>query len=62
MGARDHHSDKWEAGSRNGANPTKWWQWVLVYAGIVLGMLGTIPTAIEALKSSLPLDLLRSPC
>lgn len=36
---------------RASAHPTKWWQWILVYPAIVLGVIGAIPTAIEAVKS-----------
>ncbi len=30
---------------------TKWWQWVLVYPAIVISILGSIPTVLEAVKA-----------
>jgi hypothetical protein len=29
----------------------KWWQWLLVYPGLVLGLLGSIPTLVNAYES-----------
>jgi hypothetical protein len=49
MTMKSHQADKAEP--RNGAQPTKWWQWILVYPGIVLGLLGAVPTAKEVVKS-----------
>lgn len=32
-------------------SPQTWWQWVLVYPGLLLGLLGSMPTIVEASKS-----------
>ncbi|MBL8702037.1 MAG: hypothetical protein JNK67_26880 [Alphaproteobacteria bacterium] len=31
--------------------PQTWWQWVLVYPGLILGLLGSVPTVVEASRS-----------
>jgi hypothetical protein len=40
-----------EQGAKESANPRKWWQWLLVYPGLVIAVLGSVPTYIEAVKS-----------
>lgn len=33
------------------AHPNKWWQWVLVYPGIMVALLGSVPTIYQAYTS-----------
>jgi hypothetical protein len=42
-----------DGGSHESARPTKWWQWVLVYPGIAIAILGSIPTGIGIVNSYL---------
>jgi hypothetical protein len=38
------------------AKPRKWWQWLLLYPGLVIAVLGAIPTLVE-LRRSFTLDV-----
>jgi len=31
--------------------PGAWWQWLLIYPGLVLGLIGSLPTLIQAVES-----------
>ena len=33
------------------SNPTKWWQWVLVYPTLILGLFGSAPTLVQLYQS-----------
>ena len=35
----------------NTKSPTRWWQWVLVYPGLLLGLIGSSPTIMDLYKS-----------
>lgn len=39
------------SGPRDAAHPRKWWQWLLIYPGIAVSVLGSVPTYTEAVKS-----------
>jgi hypothetical protein len=34
-----------------GAQPTRWWHWVLLYPGLAIAVLGGVPTYVEAVRS-----------
>ena len=40
-----------EKSSKAAKSPIKWWQWVLVYPSLIIGVMGAIPTMIEAVKA-----------
>ena len=39
------------AGDATSSAPRAWWQWLLIYPGLALGLLGSIPTLVQAFES-----------
>lgn len=40
-----------EDGIKKEATPRRWWQWILVYPGLAVSVLGSIPTFLEGIES-----------
>ena len=40
-----------ESNSKKVAQPRKWWQWLLLYPGLLIALLGAVPTYMELVKS-----------
>jgi hypothetical protein len=53
MERREHreHSAEEKASSSGPALPKKWWQWLLIYPGLAVGLIGSTPTLVEAARS-----------
>ena len=37
--------------SKEGFHPKRWWQWLLLYPGLVIAVIGAVPTYMEAFKA-----------